>query len=216
MKDLDPCVLLRRCLAGRRAGDWQEFVNRHGKEVRRSVRQTAGRCGLPLTEAELDEMVQDFYCRLLTVRGRRFGGRTEEELWRYLFRVAQSLVVDRMRHLGAQKRWPCKRERLAEPPDIRSLKLDPEERFLKRERRKVFLSRCLEVVRCDRVALELKALALALLEGWPSREIAEELQGALSSARVDRLVSLLRQRLRKDGICIPRRNAMRSPVPALV
>ncbi len=216
MKDLDPCALLRRCLAGGRASDWQEFVHRHGWEIRRSIRQTASRCGLPLTDAELDEMVQDFYCRLLAVRGRRFGGRTEEELWRYLLRVAKSLVVDRLRQLGAQKRWPFGWERLAEPPDIRSLKLDPEERLLRTERRKVFLSRCLEVVRCDRVALELKALVLALLEGWPSREIADELQGALSSARVDRLVSLLRRRLKKEGIRIPRRTAMRSPVPVLV
>ncbi len=213
MTDIDTCDLLRRCLARRRTGDWQEFIDRHGREVRRTVLQQAIRCGLSPAGPDLDEMVQDFYCRLLAARGPRFSGRTEDELWRYVIRVAQSLAVDRRRQGAARKRRPDSRGRSVDPARLRAPKLDPEQRLLKKERRRVFFRRCFEVVHCDRIHLELKALALALLEGWSSREIAGELEGALSSSRIDRLVSLLRRRLLEDGIQIPRRFTVRSPVP---
>ena len=205
MTDIDACDLLRRCLAGRRTVDWNELIDRHGREIRRAIRQTAHRLRLTLEKPDLDEMVQDFYCRLLTVRNRRFSGRTEEELRRYVLRVAQSLVIDRLRQQGARKRSPRCRSGAADPARLCTSKLDPEQRLLRKERREEFFRRCFEVVRCDRVGLELRALAMALLDGWSSREIASELQGALSSARVDRLVCLLRSRLLKDGIRMPRR-----------
>ena len=97
MTDIDACDLLRRCLAGQVAGDWQQLIDRYGGDIRRIVRQVASRRGLQLAPADLDEMVQDFYCRLLSARGRTFGGKTEDEIWRYVKRVAQSLVVDRQR-----------------------------------------------------------------------------------------------------------------------
>ncbi len=223
MSDITPCNLLRRCFAGRRAGDWQEFIDRHGGEVRRTVLRAAIRCGLPLEDQDFDELVQDFYCRLFSARrkkssrGKRgtgprggglkegFRGCTEEELWRYVIRVAHSLVVDRLRLLGASKRTPRDKIRSLDTSRLRSPKLDPEEQLLKKERRKVFFERCLEVVSCDRVGLELRALAMALLEGWSSREIADQLKEGLSAERVDKLVSLLRQRLGQDGIRLPRR-----------
>ncbi len=230
MNDIDPCNLLRRCLAGRHAGDWQEFIDRHDGEVRRTVSQAAIRCGLSLAGPDLDEMVQDFYCRLLAVRGQRsagggqtdgvpgggqvreFRGRTQKELWRYVIRVAHSLVVDRLRLLGAGKRIPRGKTGSADPSRLRSPKLDPEERLLKKERRGVFFKRCLEVVSCDRISLELRALRMALLDGWSSSEIAHELKGGLSAGRVDRLVCLLRRRLRQDGIRMPRRYRASLPV----
>ena len=205
MNDIETCDLLRRCLDGRRAGDWQQLVDRHDGEVRQTLWQAANRCGLPLAGPDLDELVQDFYCRLLSVRGPKFSGRTDRELWRYMMRVAQSLVVDRMRRLAASKRRPSTRSRSADPARLSSSRLDPEQRLLKKERRRAFLEHCFEVVRCDRVGLELRALSLALLEGWSSREIADELQGRLSASRVDKLVSLLRRRLLRNGIRMPRR-----------
>jgi RNA polymerase sigma factor (sigma-70 family) len=214
MKDSDGCDLLRRCLADRRAGDWQVLIDRLGREVRLTVQQTAHQCGLLLDDPDLDELVQDFYCRLLALRGRQFEGRSDHELWRYVMCVARSLVVDRLRQLGARKRCPSTRGRSADPSPLRSPKLDPEQRLLKKERRHVFFQRCFEIVRCDRVALELRALAMALLEGWSSREIADELEGRLSAARVDKLVSLLRRRLLRDGIRMPRRYCVSVQVPS--
>ena len=106
MTDIDACDLLRRCLAGRRTVDWREFIDHHGRDVRRTIQQAANRLRLPLEQPDLDEMVQDFYCRLLAIRGRRFSGQTKEELWQYVIRVAQSLVIDRLRLQGARKRSP--------------------------------------------------------------------------------------------------------------
>ncbi len=213
MTDIDACDLLRNCLAGRSTGDWHEFIDRHGREVRRTIWRTAARMRLQLASPDLDELVQDFYCRLLSVRDREFGGQTEDELRRYIVRVAQSLVIDRLRQESASKRQPRVRSRVADPSRLRSSKLGPEERLLKKERRQEFFRRCFEVVRCDRVAIELQALAMALLDGWSSREIAGELRGAVSSDRVDRLVWLLRRRMLKDGIRMPRRINRRPPLP---
>ncbi|MCP4203646.1 MAG: sigma-70 family RNA polymerase sigma factor [bacterium] len=212
MTDIDPANLLERCLAGRRTGDWQELIKRHGAEVRRTVRRAAARHGLPLTGPDLDEMVQDLYCRLLAVRRRSFRGRSEYELWRYVMCVAQSLVVDRQRLQGARKRRHSMSPSPADPSRLPSPKLDPEERLLKKERRKVFYRRCFEVVRCG---LELRALKMALLEGWSSRDVARELRGGLSADRVDRLVYLLRRHLAREGIRMPRRycSPAVAPVP---
>lgn len=215
MTEIDACELLRRCLAGCQAEDWRALVDRYGREVRRALRLAANRCGLPLTEPDLDEIVQDFYCRLLTAQGRGFGGRTEEELWCYMTRVAQSLVVDRQRQLAAHKRGPGAHRATADLARLPSPKPDPEQRLLKKERRGVFFKRCFEVVRCDRVSLELRALTLALLEGWSSREIADELRGRLSADRVDKLVWLLRRRLSRDGIRMPRRYCVPICVPVM-
>ena len=214
MNNVDGCDLLRRCLADRHAGDWHQLIDRLGREIRLTLQHVAHQCGLLLDDPDLDELVQDFYCRLLAVRGRRFEGRTDSELWRYMTCVARSLVIDRLRQLGARKRRPNVRRHTCDPSPLRSPKLDPEQRLLKKERRHVFIQRCFEIVRCDRVALELRALTMALFEGWSSREIAVELQGRLSAARVDKLVSLLRRRLSREGIRMPRRYCVSVPVPA--
>ncbi len=198
-------TLLHRCLAERQAGDWRTFIKSHGGKIRGAVYRAALRGGMPLSSPDLDEMVQDLYCRLLGIPRRELAGRTEHELWQYVHRVAHSLVVDRRRQLGARKRKLSQKSGAMDPSHLPSPKPGPEERLLRKERRKVFLERCFEVVSCDRMGLELKALAMALLDGWSSRDIACHLEGGLSAGRVDRLVHLLRRHLKKDGIQMPRR-----------
>ena len=212
MSTLDTCELFHRCLARRQSDDWRTFVDRHGREVRSMVRQTAVRCRLPLGQADLDEMVQELYCRLLSSPGRRFDGRSESDLWAYLSCVARSLLIDRRRALAARKRRPLDAIP-ASTYDVPSPKLDPEERLLGKERRQAFLARCLEVTCCERVVVELRALDLAFLGGWTSREIAGHLE-PLSVAQVNALVLRLRRRLAKDGIRLPRRICLPSPLPA--
>lgn len=206
MNAIDACDLFNRCLAGRDGGDWQHFVDRYDWQVRSTLRLTAMRCGLPLVGPDLDEMAQELYCRLLAVRCEKFRGRTEKELWKYLGQAIYSLVVDRQRALATQKRQPNHR-RLAEAPGLRR-RLDPEEQLLGKERRKLFFQRCLEIARCDRVVIELRALKMALLEGWSSDEIARRLEGGLDARQVDTLVHRLRRHLAKDGIRLPRRQRL--------
>ena len=210
MSALSACVLFRRCLAGAGGDAWRDFIDRYGWQVRNLVRLKTLRCGLRLAAPDLEEMVQELYCRLLVSRGRRFRGQTDYELWSFLGRVCHNLTVDRQRSMAAQKRRPNSR-RTPDTSRLPSPALDPEERLLGRERRRHFFERCLEIVRCDRVVLELRVLRMAFLEGWTSREIARRLEGRLSAGQVDALVHRLRRHLAKDGIELPRRSCVAIP-----
>jgi RNA polymerase sigma factor (sigma-70 family) len=214
MNAIDACELFDRCLAGRgSSGDWQEFVDRYEWQLRSVLRLTATRCGMPLVGPDLDEMVQELYCRLLSVRCERFRGSSEQELWSYLNQAIYSLVVDRKRALATQKRQPD-RELLGDSSGLPARRLDPEQQLLGKERRKVFFERCLEIARCDRVVVEVRALKMALLEGWTSREIARQLEGGLNARQIDSLVHRLRRHLEKDGIRLPRRLRLAAAAPA--
>ena len=213
MSTIDACGLFNRCLAGCDSSDWQTFVDRYDWQVRSAMRLTAMRCGLALVGADLDEMVQELYCRLLAVRNEGFRGRSEKELFNYLNRAIYSLVVDRQRALDAKKRWPNRR-RVADTSELPARCSDPEEELLGKERRKLFFQRCLEIARCDRVVVELRALKMAVLEGWTSREIARRLEGGLNARQIDNLVQRLRRHLAKDGILLPRRPRVAAAAPA--
>ena len=203
MSTLNPCELFDHCMSETGgSGHWRRFIDRHGGQVRSVVRLTARRCKLPLSPPDLDELVQELYCRLWSARGRGFRGRSEAQLWSFLSRVAHNLVVDRQRSLGARKRRP--REGVEPTSRLLSPKADPEERLLNRERRLRFLELCREIARGDRAKVELRALSMACLEGWTSREIAGRL-GRLSAGQVDVLVHRLRRHLAKEGIRLPRR-----------
>ncbi len=219
MSTLSACALFRRCLADERCEDeWHVFVERFGWQVRNVARLGALRLGLTLEESDLEEIVQELYCRLLAPRGLRFHGRTDSELWSFLGSVCRNLTVDRMRSFATQKRLSWEKQlplenRSPATARLRSPILDPEERLLGRERRRRFFEHCLEIARCDRVMLELRVLRLAVLEGWTSREIARHLHHRLSAGQVDLLVHRLRRHLAKDGIALPRRCGLASAAP---
>ncbi len=197
------CELFRQCLNSRQGDDWREFVDRYGPRIRRIVAAAARQGGVSVCEPDLDELVQDLYCRLLMPRQQRFKGRSENELWRFLAKASFNLMVDQQRSSRAKKRRPETRS-TGRPPRRSWTAIDPEQRLLGKERRKIFLERCREVTHCDRMVLEIRVLAMALLEGWSSREIAIELEG-LSACQIDSLVCRLRRHLAKDGIRLPRR-----------
>ncbi len=205
-------ALFNRCLAARRSSDWRRFIDLHETKIRKMLRLAARKSGVPLADPDLDEAVQELYCRLLAAQP-GFHGRSEQEMWTYLSQAVRNLAVDRKRSLSSKKRLPNPRR--VRTSRLRSARLDPEQRLLEKERRRVFFQRCMEVVRCDRVVVELRALALALLEGWTSREIAHELEGRVSEHQIDSLVHRLRRHLARDGIRLPRRTCLRpAPAPA--
>ena len=210
MSRTDVCELFDRCLGRRDSGDWQEFVDRYDWQVRSTVRLTAMRCGLSLVGSDLEEMVQELYCRLLAARTEGFRGRSKQELLSYLSQAVYSLVVDRRRSLATRKRQPSRRRLAGRRASAR--RPDPEEQLLGKERRKLFFQRCLEIARCDRVVVELRALKMALLEGWSSHEVARRLEGGLDAKQVDNLVARLRRHLAKDGILLPRRPRLAAAV----
>ncbi|MEE8524683.1 MAG: sigma-70 family RNA polymerase sigma factor [Thermoanaerobaculia bacterium] len=199
------CDLFRRCLTRRGSEEWREFVHRCGRGVRKAVWWAFRRRGVELAADELDELVQDLYCRLLNIR--RFRGRSELELWAYLHRAAHSLAIDHRRAARAGKR----RIKLvsATAPDAPyehfvSPDASPEQRCLESERWRVFLARCATLAPRNRKAT-LRALRMALFEGWSSREIASRLDGALTAAQIDSLICRLTRRLIDEGLQVPRR-----------
>lgn len=214
MKTPEVCELFGRCLACHGGEHWQEFIDRYGRRVRRTVRLAGLRSRSRLTAADLDEIVQDLYCRLLSFGPRSFDGRSEAELWAFLSCVARNLIVDRKRASAARKRRPRASDPKS-PSQLVASKPDPEEQLLGKESRRLFFEHCLQVARYDRVLLELRALRMAYLEGWSSREIARHLEH-LSVGQVDALVLRLRRHLAKQGICLPRRNCAPVPVPVPV
>ena len=212
MNTSQACALFRRCLASGKSDDWRAFVDRYGWQIRNIVRLKALRCGLRLDEPDQQEMVQELYCRLLALPDWRFHGRTDAELWSFLSQVCRNLAVDFWRSWTAHKRLAVEKlppENLRLPSQVAG----PEERLLGKERRKHFLERCLEIVRCDRMVMELRVLRMAFLEGWTSREIARHFHDGLSAEQVDALVYRFRRHLAKDGIQVPRRRCQAVAAP---
>ncbi len=217
------CELFHRCIDRRGGEEWREFHRRFHPHVRRAVRQAFVRGGIILLEPDLEEIVQDLYCRLLAA-GRPFRGRSEPELWCYFSRIARNLALDRRRAARAKKRWL---EAAAANPaaigarvpvgtswekteELVSSEPSPEERCLLNDSRRVFLAGCRKVARNDRAV---RVLRLALLEGWTSREIGGRL--GLTPNQVDVMLYRLKRRLAKEGLRLPRRKGgCKTPMPA--
>ena len=212
MSTTTACDLFHRCLTQRASDDWQEFMERYGRRIRDAVRRALRRLDDRFAEPDLDELVQELYCRLLTARGRRFCGRTEPELWGYLTRVAGSLVLDHRRAACAGKR----RQELVTngwdedaydgpQPTPRAPQPSPEELAVWNDALRFFLDRCRRAARGTREATKMRVVRLAFFEGQSSREISRLLAGDLTPGQVDSLLYRIRQCLARDGIHIPHR-----------
>ena len=219
------CELFHRCVHRRDGEEWREFLRRYQPRLRAAVRRAFLQRGLRLAEPDLEDLVQDLYCRLLAAGGKRFRGRTERELWGYLGQVAKNVVIDHQQAARARKRWPGiaaagigppAGERL-DPVEHEALEAvacreaSPEERLLVADYRRFVLARCRQVTRGERAV---KVLRLAFLEDWSSPEIARRLGGGLTANKVDMLVYRLKRRLAKEGIRLPRRRGgFKTPTP---
>lgn len=201
--------LLERCLVLRDDESWERFLARCGKKLRRILSATlAGFVG-SRDGLELEDLGQDLCCRLLSGPG-SFEGRTEGEVWGYLWRVVRTLVADRRRYLRADKRnvhlgWrdPVELEELTCPHP------DPEWLLLRAEARRHLVDRSAACFPAPRRKIVRRVVWLALLEGCSSREVAARLGGELSAKQVDSLLSRVRRRLAERGIELPRRHGGR-------
>lgn len=209
--------LFHRCLTARRSEDWREFVDRFEPRVRSRLRRLMRRLGLPAPAHEVDELVQDFFYRLL-LKASRCGGaaqvHSEIDVWAYLSQMAHNLVIDLLRsRTTAKHRLLAGRRGWRLAPRCRWLELvsdepSPEQAMLDKERRTSFLEDCLLVSQGPAAALQTEALRLAVFEGWSSFEIADALGGP-KPAEIDYLVYRLRRLLAaKHGVVLPRRNAV--------
>lgn len=188
---------------------WEELVRRHGETLRIRIRGILRAAGIEPGRERLEEMVQEVYFRLLS-RGMKQLNRgvdNRDLVPAYMARIAERVAVDEVRAHKAGRhtkvRWvPFDPENLVADPSS-----NPEDRFLREEKRRLFLARCRAVAALGREnrRRNLRILHLAFLEGWTSREIARA-EGRLAPSTVDTVVSRARRLLeRRLGVALPSR-----------
>lgn len=189
---------------------WEDLLERFGPALRRRVVLALGRAGVPLDPDEVQEAVQESWCRLLS-RGSTFlHARSDAEIRRFLARVAESTVLDRWRGGAAAKRGGAAvRLEVEAAVGATDPGADPEERAIWSQRRRLFLDRCRFHGSTAGKPLEERRnawiLERALLHGWSSREIADAAGGRLSASAVDTIVHRVRHRLAEEGFRVPLR-----------
>jgi DNA-directed RNA polymerase specialized sigma24 family protein len=202
---------------------WEELVHRYGPVVQGQVRRTLHDAGFPFEPEEVEERVQEVYCRLVMGgprRLRRLRQWSRTQVVAYLARIAQGVVVDEVRSLAAAKRGGprtsfggCLREVAERTADPRG---NPEQQAILAESRRLLLARCRllaeSMSRIKDRGLCLRILRLALLEGWSSQEISLFAGGCLAPSTVDSLVHRARRRLALVGVDVPSRRRRRRPL----
>jgi len=185
---------------------WEELVGRYGHHLQGQVRWWLYRAGLQLEPDQVEDRVQEVYCRLFlggTLLLRQFRRWSELQVVRYLRRTAQRVVCDERRAANAVKRGAGLEIALAgslgEANRVADCRGTPEEIAMVAEARRVLLARCRRLASAamypeDRQR-NLRVLRWALVEGWSSQEIVRAEGGLLAVSTVDTLVHRARRRL---------------------
>lgn len=190
---------------GRDPVSWERLFRRYRHRLAGVVRRTLGRYGARWAPDEVEEAVQEAWCRLVQHWGpRRLGleGAGEGRLFTYLARTTRNVVVDWLRAAGAKKRgggWERVTSRGGTLDHMLDAGATPEETLMAGELRRLFRHRCARLLP-PRRRREVRVLELAILDGWSSREISRRLRGRLSPGAVATLVYRMRRRLRAEGL----------------
>lgn len=184
----------------RAAHAWEAFVRTHHRVVSRCVARAMVRVGWTPRADEVEELVQEVYCRLLERSDSRVSGRPEGQLWSYLQRIAHSVVVDHLRARHARKRggWPQMGDGGPQRPGLTDGPApgpSPEERLLTRERARDVRRRVRQAFPGPIGERNLSVLEMAAVEGLTAVEIAERLRGELTASSVHTLLHRLRRLL---------------------
>jgi DNA-directed RNA polymerase specialized sigma24 family protein len=197
----------------------EDLVRRYGARIVERAKWTLFHYGESTRIEQVEEVVQEVYCRLLADGGRRLAAcraGSEGQAVSYLGRVVERVVLDQFRKRRAAKRGggrltpftpavgPPPRPP-AHPPR------HPAARLLAAERRRLLLDQWREIGREVQGERNLRILRLALIEGWSSEEIARSL-GKLRPSSVDSVVHRLRRRFAEEGVALPRRVRNSAPV----
>lgn len=210
--------LLDQCVRSPEPRAWERFVERYGPAIEAGVRRAlrrvralrpaaeAGRCDGAADPGQVQDMVQECYCRLLEGGRRRligFRGLTEPEARTWLARMAERCTRDRLRAERAGKRGGRRKlVLLREGVPLADPTGSPERRAIGRQELRRFARCCHRLSRSQRDA---RILRLVYFEGLTSREVARATGGALSPSSVDSVIHRFRRRLEEDGVPLPRR-----------
>lgn len=205
------CHLFHRCLDERGDEPWYQFQKRYGRYLKGVMRRAARRHrGRLVVGYEIEELLQEVFCRILAGRHPQVRDWSDRQLWGYLSQIAFRLLLDRQRHGLLQRkslallRGGVGLEWLADPL-AKDSSPTPEEKVLRQDGWRQLGDLAAQVVRPDRRSLELRGLRMALIEGYSSREIADLTGGRLTCQRVDRLVFRLRKKMLAAGLGLPPR-----------
>ena len=189
---------------------WEEFARGHGHELVSCVAATMRRIGWRAEPCEVDELVQEVYCRLLVSRlPIEIGDWTPRQLWAFLQRVVRNVIVDEVRCRCAKKRGgPAQGDGDARQQNAggthplsmgiaehRAPGPTPEERLLARERAGALRRRVHELGGPEHGARNLRILELAAVEGCTAAEISRRLAGALTASSIHTVLHRLRHQL---------------------
>jgi DNA-directed RNA polymerase specialized sigma24 family protein len=201
----------------------RDEVARYGGRLAARARQALRQSGYPQGKDQVQDVVQEVYCRLLAGGGHRLTAcRAAEEgqVVSYLGRVVERVVIDQGRRDRAAKRGGGSRGRIAgaEAWSLLHGQADPrgtpEDRLLAAERCRLFFKEWRDLGRESTGRRNLRILRLALIEGRSSREIAKIL-GELSPSGVDTVIYRLRRHLSGLGVAVPRRPSFPGGRPAI-
>ncbi len=189
---------------------WEELIGRYGAGLKARVGSVLRRSGVRPRREQVEEIVQEVYCRLLAGGSRRLKrcrATTAGQVGAFLGRVAERVALDQLRAARAQKRGG---DLAAHAPQVAGAargggderavdpRANPEELVLSRERVLLFLERCgaLAGRRDHRRNARILALALA---GFSSGEIARIVGGTLTPRGIDGVLCRLRRDVAAHG-----------------
>jgi DNA-directed RNA polymerase specialized sigma24 family protein len=174
---------------------WEELISRFGPGLKKRVGRVLRRAGMRPRGEQVEELLQEVYCRLLAGGGRRIQNcraTSEPQVAAFLGRVAERVVLDQLRAARAQKRGRDQAASGGAGTCAIDPRANPEEQVLGDERVRLFLERCGTLAGRRDYRRNARILAMAV-SGWSSAEIARTLGGALSARGVEGLLSRVRR-----------------------
>lgn len=190
------------------SAEWPRLERHLGPWIRGRLTRLLARRGMAAGNDQLAELVQEVYCRLFErarrpSASRRPAGRPAAAA--YFARLVDSVAIDRWRQRHAGKRRGELRLVTADDVEPTSELPSPEQELLAAEAAGELRRELAAALGLATRRHHLRALELALVEGWSSREIAARFPGGLSATAIDSLISRLRRRLARRGLTLPRR-----------
>jgi len=180
------------------AAFWDDFAREHGRELQRCAARAMRAMGWRAAPADVEELVQEVYCRLLERRdgAAALRDRPAPQRWAFLHRIVRSVVVDELRNRAAKKRGGGARqdhhgERMLQ---WRAPGASPEERLVVRERARELRRRVCELGGPEHGPRNARILELSAIEGCTAAEIARRM-GTLTASSVHTVLHRLRRQL---------------------
>lgn len=191
-------------------GGWEQAVRRHGGHLANVTVGTLRRCGVAIRAEEVEDLVQEVWCRMLERWGPRLafdGG--DERLRRYLSRTTRNVALDEVRRRRAVKRSHDRAHNKEclwqEYENVADRCETPEERLLRREARQRFRQHCAPFVGALHRERNLDVLEMAVLDGMTSPQVAARIGRGMTASTVDVVVHRTRRRLASEGFNLPLR-----------